>query len=322
MTRLATFLEPGKSFSEGIDRLKLAESLGYDSVWVTQVGGREATVTASAYATETSRIKIGTGVLPLYPRTPVVMAQTAATIDEISDGRFILGVGTSHRITIENWHDMELKRPLRAVREYVEAVRAILKGEMYSGEIYKTAFQFMRYEPVRRDLPIYISCLSPRMCTLAGEVADGAVLWMCAPAYIEKVIVPAIHKGREKAGKSMEDFEIVAAVPVSITEDSAEGRNMFRRVGTVYWSLPFYRAAIEGAGYADAIKAFDAGGPSAIPDEAVDDFAGIGDLSAAERAVASYRNAGVTAPAVSGLPHHPGAAGMDDVLKALAPSSS
>ena len=321
MSHLATFLEPGKSVPEGIDRLQLVESLGYDSVWVTQVGGREATVIASVYAASTSRIKIGTGVLPLYPRTPVVMAQTAATIDEISNGRFILGIGTSHRITIENWHDMELKRPLRAVREYVEAVRAILNGEMYSGEIYKTAFQFMRYEPVRRDLPIYVSCLSPKMCTVAGEVADGAVLWMCAPTYIEKVVVPAIRKGRERAGKSMDDFEIVAAVPVSITDDPVEGRNMFRRVGTVYWSLPFYRAAIEGAGYTDAIKAFDSGGPSAIPDEAVDDFAGVGDLSDAERAIASYRQAGVTSPAVSPLPHHPGAAGMDEVLKALAPKS-
>ena len=177
----------------------------------------------------------------------------------------------------------------------------------------------MRYEPVRRDLPIYTSCLSPKMCKLAGEVADGAVLWMCAPGYIEKVVLPAIEEGRAIAGKTMEDFEIVAAVPISITENPAEGRNSFRRTSTIYWNLPFYRAAIEGGGYAGALASFDANGPSGIPDEVVDEFAGVGDVDDARRAIEAYRSAGVTLPAVGSLPSHEGAAGPDEVLRALAP---
>ena len=321
MTRLAAFLGSGKTIDEGTGRAQLAESLGFESIWLNQVGDREATVVASAYALQTSKIKIGTGVLPLYPRTPAAMAQAAATLDELSSGRFILGIGTSHKVTIEAWHGMELDRPLRHTKEYIEAIRAIFHSETYSGEIYRTAFQFIRYEPVRRDLPIYTSCLSPKMCKLAGEVADGAVLWMCAPGYIEKVVVPAIEEGRAKAGKPLEGFEIVAAVPISITENPAEGRNAFRRTSTIYWNLPFYRAAIEGAGYAGALESFDAKGPSGIADDVIDEFAGIGDVDDANRAIESYRNAGVTLPAVGSLPNHEGAARPDEVLKALAPSA-
>lgn len=321
MSGTGLFLTPGRSIADGVERARLAESLGYHSAWVIQVADREATVVASAYASGTSTIGIGTGVLPLYPRTPVVMAQTAATIDELSGGRFILGIGTSHRLTIEGWHDMELTRPLGHVREYVQAIRAILNGETYAGEIYRTSFTFLGYEPFRRDLPIFISCLSPRMCRLAGEVADGAVLWMCAPSYIESTVVPQIAKGREKAGKTMEGFEIVAAVPLSLTEDPAGGKDAFRRVATVYWTLPFYRAAIERAGLTEAVKAFDEGGPQAIPDNAVEAYAGVGDEEACSKTVQAYRDSGVTIPAISPLPGHEGSASFENLLKALSPSA-
>jgi alkanesulfonate monooxygenase SsuD/methylene tetrahydromethanopterin reductase-like flavin-dependent oxidoreductase (luciferase family) len=315
MGRLATSIS-GKTFEQAIERVKLAESLGYESVWVSQVSEHEATIDAAVYATATKRMGIGTGVLPIYPRTPAVMAQTAATLDDLSGGRFILGLGTSHKITIEAWHGMELTKPLAHMREYVSAVRAILRGEPYFGEIYKTVFQFTGFKPLRPGLPIYISCLSPKMCELAGEVADGAVLWMTAPNYIRDVIVPHIEKGRAAAGKTLDGFEIVAAVPISLTENKDEGRNAFRRVSAVYWSLPFYRAAIEGAGYGAALKTFDDEGPFSIPDNVVDDFAGIGDAQDCKRAIEAYRAAGTTLPNAGSLPAHEGFAGLEETLKA------
>lgn len=316
--RTAVFVMPGKTFADGFGRVRLAESLGYESVWVVLIADREATVVAAAYSTITSKIGIGTGVLPIYPRTPAVMAQTAATLDELSGGRFILGLGTSHRITIEAWHGMQLTKPLASMREYVSAVRAILQGEPFFGDIYKTAFRFTGYGPVRRDLPIYMSCLSPKMCKVAGEVADGAVLWMCAPTYIRDVIVPNIAEGRKLAGKTMEGFEIVAAVPVALTDNPAGARAAFRKVSTVYWSLPFYRAAIAGAGFSDALDAFDKGGPEAIPDDAVDAFAGAGSAAVCKAIVGRYRDAGVTLPGLSVLPRHDGFAGFEATLEAVA----
>lgn len=319
MSRLAAFLGPGRSFGEGIERVRLVESLGYESVWAIQVADREASIVAAAYAAATARIGLGTGVLPIYPRTPVVMAQTAATIDELSRGRFILGIGPSHKVVIEGWHGRELARPLAHMREYVQAVRAILRGETFFGDIYRTAFQWAGYEPLRADLPIYLSCLAPRMCRLAGEIADGAILWMCSPGYIAEVIVPAIAEGRERAGKSLDGFEIVAAVPVALTENVDEGRNAFRRVSSIYWTLPFYRAAIAGGGFAGALEAFDGQGPLAIPDEVVDAFAGVGDVDDCTNTIDAYRGAGVTLPALSSLPRHEGHAGLEATLEALAP---
>lgn len=318
MTRLASFVA-GKTFGQVIERAQISESLGYESNWIIQVADREATIVAAAIASATSQIGIGTGVLPIYPRTPAVMAQTAATLDDLSNGRFILGLGTSHQLTIETWHGMTLDRPLAHMRQYVSAVRAIFSGETYFGDIYKTAFSFMGYEPPRRDLPIYVSCLSPRMCHLAGELADGAVLWMCSPLYIEKVVVPAIAEGRERAGKTMDDFEIVAAVPLALTEDRAAARDAFRKVAIVYWSLPFYRAAVAGAGLDEALRSFDEQGPAGIPDDAVDQFIGAGDDAACREALDRYRSAGVTLPAVSSLPSHEGSASYEDLLKAVAP---
>ena len=317
---LGTFINAGKTFGESIERVKLADSLGYDSVWVSQIGDREATITAATYAMSTSSIKIGTGVLPAYPRTPAVMAQTAATLDELSNGRFILGLGTSHKLTIEQWHGLHLDKPLATMREYVAALRAIFGGETFSGDIYQTAFQFIGYQPVRRDLPIYMSCLAPKMCRLTGEIADGAVLWMCSPSYIERVVVPEIAKGREAVGKTMEGFDVVAAVTVGLSDNPAGARDAFRKVSLVYWNLPFYRAAIEAGGFAEDLKRFDAEGPSGISDETIDTMAGIGDPESCRKVIESYRAAGVTTPALSSLPRHEGAAPPEAMLETFAKS--
>lgn len=306
----------GKAIGQITDRARLAEDLGYETCWVIQVADREATIVAAAVASATSKISVGTGVLPTYPRTPAVMAQTAATIDEIAEGRFILGLGPSHKLTIEAWHGMELTRPIASVREYVEAIRSILHGRAYSGEIYRTAFQFLSYSP-RQDLPIYLSCLAPQMCKLTGEVADGAVLWMCAPRYIADVVLPKLEEGRAAAERE-KAIEVVAAVPVSLTGDPAGGRDAFRRVSTVYWNLPFYRGAVERAGFGAALSAFDEKGPPGIPDEVIDEFCGIGDEAACLAAVQRYRDSGVTMPAISVLPSHEGAASWEETVTALA----
>lgn len=317
--RLAVFIPSARKIDAVVQRAQLAESLGYESGWVIQVADREATIVAAAIATATSKIGVGTGVLPTYPRTPAVMAQTAATLDELSGGRFILGLGPSHKVTIEMWHGMELSKPVRSVKEYVGAIRAIFAGEPFNGDIYRTAFSFMGYKPERANIPIYLSCLSPRMCRLAGEIADGAVLWMCAPEYIRSTVVPNISKGRAKAGKTMEGFEIVAAVPLSMTEDRSAGMESFRKMTTVYWNLPFYRKAVEGAGLGDALALFDAGGSSTIPPEAIETFAGIGDTDACASTIQSYRDAGVTLPALSTLPSHEGSFDWDKTMEELKP---
>ena len=226
---------------------------------MTHIAARDSLTLLMAYAAATENIKLGTGVLPIYSRTPVATAQQAATIDEFSGGRMVLGLGVSHAVTVENWYGTTIERPVAAMREYVEAVRAMLTGEdVPAGEFFPTNFRFMGYEP-RADLPIYVAALSPNMLRLAGEVADGVMLWLCNPSYIRDVVLPEVQAGRERAGKGMEGFDVVAAVPAAVTDDPASAYETMRNDLVTYWSLPFYRAMIDRSGFGDEIAAFDAG---------------------------------------------------------------
>src|SRR5689334_12366685 len=228
MTGVGTFISVGRSLDQAIERVKRADALGYDSAYVTHLAARDSLTVAMAYAGGTERIKLGTGVLPIYSRSPVATAQIAATIDEFSGGRMVLGLGVSHEVTVTNWYGTELARPLKAMREYVGIVRAIFRGEdPPEGEIFHCRFRFMRYA-ARADLPIYVGALSPRMLRLAGEIADGAMLWLCNPEYIRDVVVPEVRAGRERAGLSPEAFDIVAAVPAAVTEDRAAAYETMR----------------------------------------------------------------------------------------------
>ena len=134
-----------------------------------------------AYASRTERVRLGTGVMPIYSRTPVATAQSFATLDEFSSGRAVIGLGVSHRPVVEGWYGDRIEKPVREMREYVGVVRAIMRGEdPPQGTRFRSGFHFMGYE-ARADLPIYVAGLSPGMLRLAGEIADGVVLWLCTP---------------------------------------------------------------------------------------------------------------------------------------------
>jgi alkanesulfonate monooxygenase SsuD/methylene tetrahydromethanopterin reductase-like flavin-dependent oxidoreductase (luciferase family) len=319
-----TFISVGKSLDQAIDRVKRAESLGYDSVYVTHVAARDSLAVLMAYAAATERIKLGPGVLPIYSRTPVASAQTAATIDEYSGGRMVLGLGVSHQVTVENWYGAKLDRPLKAMREYVGIVRASFRGEdPPEGEIFASRFRFMGYQP-RADLPIYVAALSPKMIRLAGEIADGVMLWLCNPDYIRDVVVPEARAGRERAGKSMDGFDVVAAVPSAVTDDKASAYETMRNDLVTYWTLPFYRAMIERSGFKDDIAGFDAGmqageverAKAAISDRFLDDLAAIGSPDEVRAGVGRYAAAGATSPNIGPVPR----TDFEATLEAAAPA--
>jgi alkanesulfonate monooxygenase SsuD/methylene tetrahydromethanopterin reductase-like flavin-dependent oxidoreductase (luciferase family) len=307
---IGTFISPGKSLERGITRARLADELGFDSVYTTHIAGRDSLTVLAAYAATTNRIRVGTGVLPIFSRTPVSTAQTAATIDELSGGRMVLGLGVSHQVTVENWFDSKIIKPVSQMREYASIVRAIFRGEEPpSGDHFKTAFRFMGYE-ARDDLPIYIGALSPNMLRLAGEIADGAMLWLCNPDYIRDVVVPEVTKGREKAEKGLEGFDIVAAVPSGIAEDREKAFGAMRGELLTYFSLPFYRTMIERSGYGEDIAAFDEAmgsgdadtAKAAISDGFLEALTAIGSPDQVREGVERYRGAGATSPCVGGIP--------------------
>jgi len=304
-----------RTLEESVNRAREAERLGYESVWVTQLpDARDAALVLAAYAAATQWVRLGTGVLPIYTRHPTAMAQTAATLDEMSAGRFILGLGVSHRVTVESMWGMKLEHPAEAMREYVSIVRASLRDGAASedGKIFSSHWSYS--EPRRAELPIMLAALGPQMLELAGEVADGVVLWMCSPAYIRDSVVPQVAAGRKKAGKTMEGFEIVAAVPVCVTSDRAAGLAVLRTTVERYASLPFYRRALDAGGFAEQLAA------GTVSDEMLDELGGVGDEARVRDAVGRYREAGTTLPGVGPFGGHAGAAGYATTLEAAAGS--
>jgi len=302
------FISTGRSLQAALERVQLAESLGYESVYVTHIAGRESLTVLTAYALSTTSIRLGTGVVPIYTRTPATMAQTAATIDELSGGRLTLGLGVSHRPVVEGWHGQTIDRPVAEMREYTAIVRAILRGEAPpSGEKWKTGFHLLGLD-ARPQLPIYIAALSPTMLRLAGEIADGVILWLCNPSYIEQVVIPAVREGRERAGRTLEDFDVVAAVPAALTGEPAAAYRAMRADLIPYFGLPFYRAMIERTGFGADIAAYDAAAgnleamQAAISERFLQELTAVGDEDQVRGGIERYRAAGACSPCIGPIP--------------------
>jgi alkanesulfonate monooxygenase SsuD/methylene tetrahydromethanopterin reductase-like flavin-dependent oxidoreductase (luciferase family) len=224
------------------------------------------------------------------------MAQAALTLSELSGGRFRLGIGVSHRPSMEKQLGLELREPLAVMREYVAVLRGALGGGAeFDGRHYRVHWSIQM--PARPAAPpIYLAALSARMCELAGEIADGAILWLCSPTYVREVALPAIERGRRRAGKPLAGFEIVAAVPLAVTDDGEAAAKAFRAELTRYIQLPFYRAMMERSGLAEALRRFDATGET--PDAVAQALGAVGDAATAAAYVRAYRDAGVTLPAI------------------------
>jgi len=294
--RRAAYLTPGRDLATAVELARRAEALGYESVWVTHGLGRDSFLVLAAYGAATTRLGLGVGVVPIYPRHPVAMAQAALTLAEATGGRFTLGIGVSHRAMIEGMLGLALDAPLAVMREYVAVLRGALgAGADFEGRHFRVRWSLALPE---RPVPprIHLAALTHKMLELAGEIADGAILWLCPPAYVRDVALPALERGRKRAGKTLSGFEVVAAVPLAVTGDVAGVRAALRVELARYLALPFYRAMLEASGLGPDVRAFDRDGE--VPETLADALGTVGDAAAARAYVAAYRDAGVTLPAI------------------------
>jgi len=291
---IAAYINPGAELGPAVDLARSAERLGYDSVWVTHGLGRDSFLVLAAYGAATARIGLGNGVVPVYPRHPVAMAQAALTLNELTANRFRLGIGVSHAASMQDMLGLRIVEPLAVMREYVTVLRgALAEGTDFSGRHYRARWA-MAVPKRPAPPPIYLAALSMKMLELAGEIADGVILWLCPPEYVRTVAVPAITRGRRRANRPLEGFEIVAAVPLAVTDDRAAALSAFRAELVRYASLPFYRAMLDAAGLGAELATFDREGVvSAAMAEAL---GGLG--TAARDYVEAYRRAGTTLPAI------------------------
>lgn len=196
----------------------LGDDLGYDSVWVPEMWGRDAFTLISTIVANTEKIKMGTSVISVYSRSPALIAQTAATVDEYSKGRMILGLGMSSVYLNENWHSMKFEKPLLRTKESVEVIREILKGEKldYEGEIFKLKYFKLLFKPYRKYLPIYIASLGPKNIKLTSEIADGWLPFMVSNEFIDSK--------KELLKSENKNMQIAPFVPALISNDSEESK--------------------------------------------------------------------------------------------------
>ncbi len=241
---------PGDPPSLTVERARIAERLGYDSVWVSQRADMPDTPTVlMACAAATSTIGLATAVLPIYTRHPVAMAQMALTLDQLSGGRFRLGIGVSHESTVEQTWRLRMLPAVPALRDYVAIVReATTDGSVFhDGRCFGATWAYAG-QP-RPGLPIVLGTVNPRSLALAGELADGVVLWLCSPDYVASHVIPNLAMGRARRGLGLEGFEVAAVVIATLTDDPEPAVRAHRSLLAGYAALPSYARMLRQSGF-------------------------------------------------------------------------
>lgn len=222
--------------------VRAAEELGYDSVWSAETYGTDPSTVLAWLAGQTDRIGLGAGVLQMPARRPVAAAMAAATVDQLSAGRFRLGLGFSGPQVVEGWHGLPFDRPLAQARDYIAVVRMALAREpvVYRGETLSVPLAdsqgkalTMQVAPSQERLPIYLAAMGPRAVALAGELADGWLPLNCPPAYVADGRA-LLEEGARRAGRSLEGFDVAPMVLALVEEDLELARDMMRPMLAMY----------------------------------------------------------------------------------------
>lgn len=229
-----------------ITRIREAEHAGVQQVWMTQSVGMLDTLTLfAAVAAQTTRIRLGTSIVPIYPRHPLVMALQAATVNALAPGRLRLGVGTSHRHVMENMYGLSMPSPLAYLHEYVEVMRqGLWEGRVdHQGTFFKVAAS----NPRPAQIPLLISALGEKAFRLAGEIADGAISWVCPVPYLLDTALPALRAGAQAQNRSVPP--LVAHIPVAMSTDEVAVQAAAMPRISFYTKAPFYAHMFAAAGF-------------------------------------------------------------------------
>lgn len=297
------------TFGELVGLVQGAEERGFETLFVPEASGREVFTQLAAFASGTRRIRLGPGIATIFTRTPSLLAQAAATLDQLSGGRAVLGLGTGHEPALVAGHGVHFERPLARMREYVTIIKAILRGDATMPPARLAPVTDFRLEtPGRADLPIYVAALGPRMCRLAGEVADGVLLNWATPGYVAEAL-RQVRAGAQRAGRDPDAVDVACYVRVTAGASSdAMHRDLGREVAR-YVHMPFYRAMFDEAGFAahtEAIAKTFGDDPEAagrlVPDSMLEALTVAGDADAARARVERYRGMGVTLPVAAPVP--------------------
>ncbi|MFD7504968.1 LLM class F420-dependent oxidoreductase [Streptomyces sp. NPDC001700] len=294
-----------------------ADRLGYSVCWAAEAYGSDAATVLSWVAAQTERIDVGSAIFQIPARTPAMTAMTAATLDSLSGGRFRLGLGVSGPQVSEGWYGVRFDKPLARTREYVEIIRKAMSRERLTHEGANWTLPLpggpgkplkLTVHPVREYIPLYIAAIGPKNLEQTGEIADGALVIFFAPEHAEATTVGSLRAGREKAGKTLDGFDLVPTVPLAIGEDVHALADQFRPYTALYVGgmgsakQNFYNKLAQRMGYekeaAEIQEKYLAGdkqgAAAAIPHELIDSTTLLGPVERVADRMKAYAEAGVT----------------------------
>ena len=305
----------GLTRDDQLEIVREAERLGYDSVWAAEAYGSDAATILGWIAGHTERIRIGSAIFQMPARSPAMTAMTAATLDQLSGGRMLLGLGSSGPQVAEGWHGQRFARQLQRTREYVAVVRKALNRERleFHGETIELPLPDgpgkalkLTIAPVQERIPIYLAAIGPKNTQLAGEIADGWIPMFFSPENVGE-LRPLLEEGARRAGRSLDGFDIAPSVSVAVDDDLGAARDRMRPFIALYVGgmgsreQNFYNALAVRYGFEEAARRVqdlylngrrdDAA--AAVPDELVDTVTLCGPADRVRERLAVYRDAGV-----------------------------
>ena len=275
--RIGSMLETDKPLADIVAVLERYREAGLDHAFASQIFGPDALTLLAVAGAQVPGIGLGTGVVPVYPRHPMMLAQQALTVQMATDNRLLLGIGLSHQVVVENMWGMSFERPAAYMREYLTALMPLLRGEaVHSDGERVTTHAFTPLEIAHVEAPpVLVAALADTMLKLAGRVADGTVTWMTGTATIGGHIVPTITAAAEAAGRPAP--RVVVSLPIAVTNDWDRAKERINEAFSIYPNLPSYKAMLDKEGA-----------------EAAADIAFIGDEEAVAASISKLADLGAT----------------------------
>jgi F420-dependent oxidoreductase-like protein len=305
----------GLTAQDQLQIVQEAERLGYDSVWAAEAYGSDAATVLAWLAAGTERIKLGSAIFQMPGRSAAMTAMTAATLDQLSNGRMVLGIGSSGPQVAEGWHGQRFGRQIQRTREYVAVVRMALSRERvnFHGETLELPLPDgpgkalkLTIAPVQDEIPIYLAAIGPNNTALAGEIADGWIPTLFSPEHVAQ-LRPLLEEGAARSGRSLDGFDIAPQVNVMVTDDLELARNAMRPALALYVGgmgsreKNFYNQLVQRYGFEDVAKEVQdlyldgkqAEAMGALTPELIDQVTLCGPAEHVRERLAVYRDAGV-----------------------------
>jgi 5,10-methylenetetrahydromethanopterin reductase len=330
MARIGIAFSGGPSPSEIVECVELAEALGYESAWVAEGHGGDQFATLAARATRTSRILLGTSITSVFVRTVPTIAMAAATVDDLSVGRFILAVGSSHKVQVEPEHGVPYAKPLTRVRESVAVIRALLRDGRagYAGETVRIENFELWFTPRRAALPIYLSAVFPKMVALCGEIADGVILTRSTLG-TAALVREQLSQAARGAGRDPGSITLTSLLPTAVGDSRREALDRLRP-GLAFYAgfFPRYNRMMAEHGFPEEAAVIAAAwsrgdrqaAERAVSDALIDATSVAGTPAQCRERIEAYRASGIDVPILSPFARGPGAkARFEATIRACAP---